>query len=95
MNTIDAKNFLNTGRLPARLNVEQTACLLGFQPHDINTLVSADMLKPLGKPAGNAPKYFAATEITEHTGNTAWLSKATIKVSEHWAKKNAKRLSVD
>jgi hypothetical protein len=55
--------LLNSRRLPARLNSTEAALLLGFQEHDIPALLAAGLLRPLGKPAQNAPKYFAAVEI--------------------------------
>jgi hypothetical protein len=38
------------GRLPARLTAEQTAWVLGCQPHDVPILMAARLLKPLGHP---------------------------------------------
>ncbi len=47
----------------ARLNVEQTALFLNFQPHDIPVLVAARLLKPLGNPPPNGAKFFATVEL--------------------------------
>jgi len=80
---------LNATRLPARLNVEQTAFLLGFLPHDIPILNRAGLLKPLGSPAANAPKYFAAVHVEGIAQSAEWLSKATKAITKHWAEKNA------
>jgi len=88
--TKEAFQILNCQRLPARLNSTETAVLLGFQEHDIGPLVSAKLLVPLGKPAPNAPKYFAAMEIAAHSENREWLEKATKAISGHWRKKNAR-----
>ena len=52
--------LLNSRRLPGRLNTSEVAIVLGFHEHDIAPLVAAKLLLPLGKPAPNAPKYFAA-----------------------------------
>jgi hypothetical protein len=49
--------------LPARLAVTQTAKLLGFAEHDIQVLMAARKLTPLGDPAPNAPKWLAAIEV--------------------------------
>ena len=46
--------------LPARLDVAQTAKLLGFAAHDIQILMGTGKLVPLGDPAPNSPKWFAA-----------------------------------
>ena len=80
--------LLNCQRLPARLNTSETALLLGFQEHDIAPLIAARLLVPLGKPAPNAPKYFAAVEIVERAGNAEWLSSATKVLAKYWRRKN-------
>jgi hypothetical protein len=91
----DAIALLNCQRLPARLNTSETALLLGFQEHDIAPLITAKLLVPLGKPAPNAPKYFAAVQIAESASNAEWLSKATSVLAKHWLRKNhAKQLKV-
>src|SRR5437660_4912150 len=80
--------LLNCRRLPGRLNTSEIAVLLGVQEHDIAPLVSAKLLVPLGKPAPNAPKYFAAVEIVERASNLEWLSSATKTIAKHWRRKN-------
>src|SRR5947208_11688475 len=76
---------------PARIGVEGTARFLGFQSHDIAVLARARLLKPLGNPAPNAPKYFARCEIEQKAGDVQWLDKATRVISEHWRRKNQRR----
>src|SRR5438552_15026648 len=83
--------LLNCQRLPARLNTSETALLLGFQEHDIAPLVAAKLLVPLGKPAPNSPKYFAAVEIAERASNAEWLSTATKVLAKHWLQKNQRK----
>src|SRR5438105_2946012 len=83
--------LLNCRRLPGRLNTSETALLLGFQEHDIAPLVAAKLLVPLGKPAANAPKYFAAVEIAERASNAEWLSSATKVLAKHWLRKNQRK----
>jgi hypothetical protein len=73
--------------LPARLDVSQTAKLLGFATHDIQILMATRKLTPLGDPAPNAPKWFAAIEILQLAGDTEWLNKATKEVSKYWRHK--------
>lgn len=73
----EAFALLNCHRLPARLNTSEVAVLLGFQEHDVAPLVAARLLTPLGKPAPNAPKYFAAVEVLACSENRDWLSSAT------------------
>jgi hypothetical protein len=90
----EALALLNCLRVPARLNTTETAVLLGFQEHDITPLVAAKLLTPLGKPAPNAPKYFASVDVLECAQNRTWLEQATKTLARHWRKKNdAKRES--
>jgi hypothetical protein len=68
-----------------------TAKLLGFAEHDIQILMSAGKLEPLGDPAPNAPKWFAAIEIIRLSLDRDWLNKATREVSKHWRHKRQGR----
>jgi hypothetical protein len=77
------------GRLPARLTVEQTAWVLGCQAHDVPILVTARLLKPLGTPAPNGIKFFAATDVFDLAKDRSLLAKVTNTVNQHWHKKNA------
>jgi hypothetical protein len=83
--------LLNCRRLPGRLNTLEAALLLGFQEHDISLLIAAKLLVPLGKPASNAPKYFAAVEIAERASSSEWLSSATRLLAKHWFQKNQRK----
>jgi hypothetical protein len=80
--------LLNCRHLPARLNAAEAALLLGFQEHDVAPLVAAKLLVPLGKPAQNAPKYFAAVDVTARAEDRDWLSEATKALSRYWLRKN-------
>jgi hypothetical protein len=80
--------LLNCRRLPGRLNTSEAAVLLGFQEHDIALLIAAKLLVPLGKPAANAPKYFAAVQIAECASDSEWLSSASKQLAKHWRRKN-------
>lgn len=82
--------LLNCRRLPARLNATEAAVLLGFKEHDIAPLVAAKLLFPLGKPAQNSPKYFAAVEITARADDPSWLSEATKALGGYWRRKNGR-----
>jgi hypothetical protein len=86
----DAIALLNCRRLPARLNATEAAVLLGFKEHDIAALVAAKLLIPLGKPAQNSPKYFAAVDIFARADDRAWLSQSTKALAKYWARKNCK-----
>src|ERR1700694_5720430 len=68
-------------RLPARIGVREASQLLGFQEYHIPILVKQRMLKPLGDPVQNAPKFFATTQILAAAQDPEWLSKATRAVS--------------
>jgi hypothetical protein len=84
----DTIALLNCRRLPARLNATETALLLGFREHDIGPLVAVKLLIPLGKPAQNSPKYFAAVDIVARADDRGWLSEATKALAKHWRGKN-------
>jgi hypothetical protein len=77
--------------LPARLDVPATAKLLGFAEHDIQILMAVGKLTPLGDPAPNAPKWFAAVEIVRLAGDVDWLHKATREISKYWRHKRERR----
>ena len=83
--------LLNQWPIRARLDVNATAAALGFMPHDIPLLMRARLLKPLGDPAPNAPKYFARCEVQRYADDVHWLEKATRAVSQEWRAKNKRR----
>ena len=80
--------LLNCRRLPGRLNSSETALLLGLHEHDIAPLIAAKLLVPLGRPAPNAPKYFATVDITARAEDRDWLSDATKVIAKYWLRKN-------
>jgi 5-methylcytosine-specific restriction endonuclease McrA len=84
-----------TKDLPARLDVTTTAKLLGFAEHDIQVLMSSGKLVPLGDPAPNAPKWFAAVEVIRLATDPDWLHKATREISKYWRHKRERRQSGD
>jgi hypothetical protein len=77
--------------LPARLDVVATAKLLGFAEHDIQILMAVGKLTPLGDPAPNAPKWFAAVEMIGLAADQEWLHKATKEISKYWRHKRERR----
>jgi hypothetical protein len=85
---MNEKSALFLPRLPARLDVNQAAEILGFLQHEIPFLLKAGLLKPLGKPAPNGHKFFSAIEISALSENREWLDKATRAVARHWKDKN-------
>jgi len=79
---------LHLPRLPARLTSGQVAALLGFQTHEVTVLVRKKLLRVLGRPAPNAPKYFAAREVERRADDSTWLDKASRAITEHWRDRN-------
>jgi hypothetical protein len=90
----DQQRFLSLlGQLPARLTAEQAGWVLNCQVHDIPSLVNARLLKPLGNPAQNGAKFFAATDVLEAAKDRTWLVKVTNTISQHWQHENARKKS--
>ena len=85
---INEKSLPSLCPLPARLMPEKVAEILGFSPYEVTLLMRVGLLKPLGKPAPNAHKYFCATEILDLSRDREWLDKATRVVGKHWREKN-------
>jgi hypothetical protein len=90
----ERKDLLSLRHLPARLGIQETAWYLGFGENDIPVLVSAGLLKPLGKPTATGSKYFAAGELQNLHNDTRWLGKASDAIVNHWRSKNASRRSI-
>ena len=82
-----------TRGLPARLDVSATAKLLGFAESDIQVLMAVGKLTPLGDPAPNAPKWFAAVEMIRLAADQDWLHKATKAIAKHWRHKRERRMN--
>jgi len=89
------RDFLNLATPPARLTTEQVAWLLGFQPHDIPVLARQGLIRALGKPAHNAPKYYAYADLQEKLRDAKWLGKASEAIQSHWQRGNARRHNGD
>ena len=85
---------LQVRRLPARLTAQQAAVLLGFEPVCIPILTAKKLLRPLGRPAPNAIRYYASKEVEQLSADANWLGKATQTIAEHWQTRN-KRLSTN
>ena len=77
--------------LPARIDVAVTAKLLGFAEGDIQVLMAVGKLTPLGDPAPNSPKWFAAVEMIRLAADQDWLHKATKEISKYWRNKRERR----
>ena len=82
------EEILHATRLPARLNLEQAATLLGFAPHDLPILNKLGLLKPLGRPSLWAQKWYSSAEVLILASDRKWLDKATAAVNAKWRAKN-------
>lgn len=85
------KDFLSLATPPARLGINETAWMLGFNDHDIPVLVSVGLLKPLGRPPSSGSKYFATVELQALRTDTRWLAKASDAIVNYWRTKNSGR----
>lgn len=79
----------NARRLPARIHIEQVAKLLGFHEDSVDYLVEIRMLNILGGYSRGTQRMFASAYILELCNNLEWLDKATKKVRQFHARKNA------
>jgi hypothetical protein len=77
--------------LPGRLDALQTSKLLGFGVDDITILMAVGLITPLGNPAPNAPKWFAAVILIRLATDPDWLHKATRELGKYWRNKRLRR----
>ena|SRR5436190_1476941 len=61
---------------PACVDAQAAAKFLGWPPYFMPLLARAGHLKPLGKPAQNARKWYAMVELERLSRDPAWLDKA-------------------
>jgi hypothetical protein len=64
----------------------------GFAVSDIQVLMAVGKLTPLGDPAPNAPKWFAAVEMIRLATDQDWLHKATKEIAKYWRSKRKRRV---
>jgi hypothetical protein len=62
------------GSRPACVGMEAAAAMFGWPDYYLPFLVRAGHLKPLGKPAQNARKWFATVEIERMNGDLKGVS---------------------
>jgi hypothetical protein len=74
-----------------RLDVTATAKLLVFTKSHMQILLAVGKLTPLGDPAPNAPKWFAAVEMIRLATDQDWLHKATKEIAKYWRHKRERR----
>lgn len=83
------REFLNLRRLPASVDAEQTAILLGINEGSVAILVHKLFLKPLGKNlAANAPKWFSSATIEALARNPEEMSRMHHLISSYWRIRN-------
>jgi hypothetical protein len=75
----------------ACVGVEDAARLLGWPEYYLPLLVRAGHLRPLGKPAPNARKWFATVELERLSADPDWLDKAVRIVERHVHEMNQKQ----
>ena len=65
--------------------------IVAVTEHDIPVLVRERLLSPLGKPAPNAPKFFARVVIERLATDVGWLDKASMATAKYWKRKREAR----
>ena len=87
----DIERLLNLRNPPQRLTSEEAAGRLGLSPHEIPILVARGLLKPLGHPAVNAPKFFLTATLTDLERDEKWHGKVADAIQEYWRFKNGRQ----
>ena len=89
---VETQQFLTLlGRAPARMTAEETSWVLRCQVYDISALIAARLLRPLGTPAKNAPKFFATTDVLKLAEDPSWLAKMTDALQDVWKGRNQRK----
>ena len=68
--------FLNLRRLPASLDVDQAAVLLGVRRDSIRFLIEHGLLGPLGNPPQNGVKMFLSADVLDRASDRKWMHRA-------------------
>jgi hypothetical protein len=71
--------------------MEEAAAFFGWPAYYLPFLVRAGHLKPLGKPAQNARKWFATVELERLSQDADWLDKAIRIVEKRIQEMNIKQ----
>jgi hypothetical protein len=79
------------GHRPACIGMESAAAMFGWPDYYLPFLVRAGHLKPLGRPAQNARKWFATVEIERMSHDPNWLDKAIRIVEKQIQEMNKKQ----
>jgi hypothetical protein len=76
---------------PACVGMEEAAAMFGWPSYYMPFLVRAGHLKPLGRPAQNARKWFATVDVERMSGDLDWLDKAIRIVEKQIQEMNRKQ----
>ena len=87
----DLERFLNLRHLPQQVSAAEAAGVIGKSPHEIPILVANGLLKPLGHPAPNGPKYFLTSALIDLERDAKWHGKVNDVLQEYWRNKNARK----
>lgn len=79
---------LNCLRPPALYDVPQLATRLGLPEIHIPVLVRKGLLSPLGRPAPNSRKLFAAVEVETLVADRNWLDRVARALQKFAREKN-------
>src|ERR1700677_1286973 len=79
------------GNRPACVGMEEAAAIFGWPNYYLPFLMRAGHLKPLGKPAQNARKWFARVEIERMSADPVWRDKAVRIVEKQIQEMNRKQ----
>ena len=80
--------FMTLRRVPGRLTMLEASWHLGFSLTDMTILVGVGLVKPLGKPAPNAIRFFARPDLDELANDAKWLDRACAALGRHWRVRN-------
>lgn len=88
---LSVREFLQVRHLPGRYCAWQFAAFAGCETHHVPIIIAARLIKPLGNPPVNAPKFFSREEVLRLTSDERWLAKMSDALVSHWAKRNSKK----
>ena len=91
MTQLNSQNNSGKRLWTACVGMEEAAAFFGWPTYYMPFLVRAGHLKPLGKPAQNARKWFATVELEQLGRDRDWLDKATRIVAKRIHDMNGKQ----
>lgn len=84
------EQILSARQFPGVLYAQEAAFLLRKAPEDLHYLAKLGMLKELGSPKANAPKYFLTEEILKLKDDQRWQDRAIRMLTRKRRLKNQK-----